>query len=325
MSQPTPPEHFTGTWTIRHPSGQIAEKIEYKNGKWHGMRTTRYDNLENTLKSEEHWENSRRVGKWTSWYDDVTHQVHSKGSWKDGLPDGPAIHWHPNGVRKSMHCFGNGINIRDHKRWDEEGKLEYVEHYARGNLTTAEHFANGKLKQVDVYDGQDLVKVQYIENGNDVRETDPRPTPELNCELHVVGVYSISPTLASISIAAKYHHLDRLLDAGGRFNETIRWESHVNLRLVEIQIKGDFLPRELMLAISMNGQAPYMEFYLDAQGEALLSEETAVATPNRRVCFFLHFVTANKPLDVAGRPITLPSEGELPNRLADFTHYMPVD
>jgi hypothetical protein len=325
MSEPTPPKRFTGIWTIHHPSGQIAEETEYKNGKWYGKRTTRYDNLENALKSEEYWENGRRVGEWRSWYDNDTHQVRSTSSWNNGLPDGPAIGWHPNGVRESEKLFENGMCVRDHKSWDNEGNLESVKHYDRGKPSAVEHFENGTLKQVDVYDGGDLVKVQYIEDGIVVRETDPRSRPELNCQLHVIGVYPISPTLASISKAAKYHHFHWLLDEDGQFNEPIPWENHRNLRLVEIQIEGEFLPKELMLAISMGGQAPYMEFYLDPRGEALLSEETAVATPNRRVCFFLHFVTASKLLGIAGQSISLPSESDLPNRLADFTHYIPVD
>jgi antitoxin component YwqK of YwqJK toxin-antitoxin module len=325
VSDLTPPKCFTGTWTILHESGRIAEETEYQGGELNGKWTTRYDNHENTLKSEGYWKNGRRVGNWKSWYDNEVHQVRSTSSWKNGLPDGPSIDWHPNGVTKAKRFYENGISIRDHTRWDEEGNLESVAHHDRRKLTTVEHFEQGTLKQVDIYDGDDLVKVQRIEGGRVVRETDPRSKPELNCTLRVVGIYPISPTLASISKAAKYHHLSWLLDDDGRYKEPIPQENRRNLRLVEIQIEGDFVPHDLMRAILLDRQAPYMEFYLDPQGESLLSEEAAVATANRRVCFFLHFVASGKPFEIAGRSMSLPSESKLPNRLVDYTHYVPVD
>ena len=71
--------------------------------------------------------------------------------------------------------------------------------------------------------------------------------------------------------------------------------------------------------------APYFEYYLDSFGKNLLSEQEAIATDNRRVCFFLHFTETNQPLKVGEILIELPSISELPERLIQFTNYVPSD
>jgi hypothetical protein len=41
-----------------------------------------------------------------------------------------------------------------------------------------------------------------------------------------------------------------------------------------------------------------MDFYLDASGTRLFSEQEAVEEDGRRLCFFLHFVDTSKPLRI---------------------------
>ncbi len=140
----------------------------------------------------------------------------------------------------------------------------------------------------------------------------------------LVGVYRIQPTLESISAAASYHKHTWLLDDDGRFTEPIIWEHLTNLGLVELQAFGEFSPVELAY-ITQNGQSPYLEFYLDPVGTALLSEAEAVTTADRRVCFFLHFVDTSAALLLQAQTLTLPPMSELPARLAPYAHYVPVD
>jgi hypothetical protein len=148
----------------------------------------------------------------------------------------------------------------------------------------------------------------------------------------IIGVYKITPTFESIIQAVKFHKYEWLLDEKGKFADTLDWENFENLSLIELQVSGDFNP-SLLQAISqrhpgdINGseQVPYSEYYVDVAGKNLLSEEEAISTDHRRVCFFLHFTDANLPLRVSETLIELPSIAELPERLIEFTHYVPPD
>ena len=148
----------------------------------------------------------------------------------------------------------------------------------------------------------------------------------------IIGIYKITPTVESIIHAVKFHKYDWLLDRNGQFADTIYWENFENLSLIEVQVSDDFHPR-LLQAISqrhsgnINGgeQAPYLEFYLDSSGTTLLSENEAVSTENRRVCFFLHFTNTGLPLRVGETLLELSSISELPERLIGFTNYVPPD
>lgn len=324
MPAPTPPKRFTGTWTVHFPSGRIAEEAEYRNGKLHGKRVLRFDNAENSLKHEQHFLNDQRHGECRAWNENQ--QLRSTVSWKNGEPDGPVIDWHPNGAKEREEFYEDGVNTRDTQRWDEDGNLVAIERYIDGNRTTIEYYEKESLKRIDVYNRiGDLHTIQHIEDGKIVRATDPHAPPEFSCDVQILGAWSVTPTLESIAAAARYHRCEYLLNAKGRFKEKIYPENHHNLRLIEVQILGEFSPQELLSSISLSDQAPYMEFFLDAAGENLLSTDDAVTTPERRLCFFLHFVTGRKPLEIVGRKLKLPRKIQLPDRLIEFTHYLPVD
>jgi hypothetical protein len=148
----------------------------------------------------------------------------------------------------------------------------------------------------------------------------------------IIGVYKIVPTVESITQAVKFQKYDWLLNGNGEFADTIYPENFRNLSLIEIQVLGDFNP-SLLQAIAQrhpgdkNGgeQAPYFEYYLDSSGTNLLSENAAMSSENRRACFFLHFTDTSLPLKVGEALIELPSVSELPERLVEFTNYVPSD
>jgi hypothetical protein len=147
--------------------------------------------------------------------------------------------------------------------------------------------------------------------------------------IKVIGTYKVTPTTESIIQAAKYHKYDWLIDSDGKYVDKIIWENTDNLVLIEIQVSGD-IPPDLPDSIShwnINGssQAPYLEYYLDPTGKYLLSEQEAILTDNRRLCFYLHFTDTNEPLNISGTLIKLPDVSELPERLFAFTHYVPPD
>lgn len=144
-------------------------------------------------------------------------------------------------------------------------------------------------------------------------------------EIKIVGVYKIIPTEESIIEAANYHDYDWLLDEDGNYTDVIDWNNQENLGLVELQFIGDINPADVLNSISQEDQAPYMEFWIDRDGNSLITDEEADTTEGRRACFFLHFVDHTKPLIVAGKDFELPVWSALPERLAPFTHYVPVD
>lgn len=143
--------------------------------------------------------------------------------------------------------------------------------------------------------------------------------------IQVVGLYNVVPSEESIIEAAHHHEYDWLLDEDGNYTDEINWDNHENLGLVELQIYGHLSPTEFINSIYQGDQVPYMEFWLDADGSSVLSEDDAVATAGRRVCFFLHFIEDMKPIAVAGKELLLPPRTTLPARLVPYTHYLPVD
>ncbi|WDI42178.1 toxin-antitoxin system YwqK family antitoxin [Bremerella sp. P1] len=321
----TPSKNYSGTWTTNYPSGRVAEETEYRRGKWHGSRITRYDNSENSLKAEEYWNSNKRSGDWKTWFETPPNQLRSTASWKNGLPNGTTTHWHANGKKKSECQYSNGIHVGDHQHWNDAGLIIKIEHWQSGNITSVEHFQNEEVTQVDIYKHNEVVKVQHLKDGVVCQEEDPRQRDELACQLTIVGVYPVVPTAESIAQAAQYHKYEHLLDANGSFQEPIVWANNNDLCLVEVQIDGDFSPRALIRSIGANDQAPYLEFYIDAAGTTLISESVAVSTPKRRVCFFLHFLADNVVIKSGNDSLNTPARGPVPERLASFVHYVPVD
>ena len=148
----------------------------------------------------------------------------------------------------------------------------------------------------------------------------------------IIGVYKVIPTAESITKAIKFHKYDWLLRGKGEFTDEVFRENFENLCLIELRVSGEFRT-SLLQTISQrrskdtdgNEQVPYLEYYLDSVGKNLLSEQEAIFTDNRRVCFFLHFTDTKLPLRVGETLIELPSITELPERLVQFTNYVPPD
>ncbi len=145
----------------------------------------------------------------------------------------------------------------------------------------------------------------------------------------IIGVYPIKPSIESIVEAVRFHKYNWLLEEDGTYCNEITWDKFENLALIEMQVTGE-LPESLLNSIWLGdrpagSQVPYLEFYLDATGTQLLSVEDAAVTENRRVCFYLHFIDPGKPLNIGPCQVYLPAMTELPQRLAPFAHYLPMD
>jgi hypothetical protein len=148
--------------------------------------------------------------------------------------------------------------------------------------------------------------------------------------IEIVGVYRIKPSMESILEAVRFHNYGFLLKEDGTYSDEIYWENFENLALIELQVSGEFTT-SLLESISHGDQpeedrqVPYMEFYLDRTGTRLISDNDAVTTSERHICFFLHFIDTNKPLNIGSDRMNLPAITDLPGRLIPLTHYLPVD
>ncbi len=142
-------------------------------------------------------------------------------------------------------------------------------------------------------------------------------------EYQVIGIYSISPTDESLVEAARYHGYQWLVSEAGKYLDAYSEDDFVKLVLVELEVDGQFSPEDLS-KICQDDQAPYMEFYLDANGTQLLSASEATSQEKRRVCFFLHFADTEKPLMIWGTFVELTRVSPLPERLQQYTHWLPV-
>jgi hypothetical protein len=145
----------------------------------------------------------------------------------------------------------------------------------------------------------------------------------------IIGVYRIKPTIESIVEAVRFYDYPWLLEEDGTYCDEITWDKFENLALIEMQVIGE-LPDGLLDSIwlgdrSSDGQVPYLEFYLDQTGAQLIDSENAPQTENRRVCFYLHYTDTGKPLNIGPCQVDLPAMTELPQRLAPFAHYLPVN
>lgn len=141
----------------------------------------------------------------------------------------------------------------------------------------------------------------------------------------IIGVYKIQPTIETIMKAVDYHGYDFLLNEDGEFTDHIYWDDLKNLFLIELGITGPFSGSAELSNIVHQDQAPYMEFFLDESGNELITEEQAVQASQSRVCFFLHDVNLDKPIEIFKQKHPFPGVTPLPDRLISFTHYLPVD
>jgi hypothetical protein len=76
-----------------------------------------------------------------------------------------------------------------------------------------------------------------------------------------------------------------------------------------------------------NWQAPWMERWLDASGEQVLTEEfdpPPEGLSESRLVFFLHYLSFDRPLLTPTGPVELPAPTAAPSRLAGV-EYEPVD
>jgi len=99
-----------------HDSGQLEQKVDYKEGKETGLAKGWHDNGQ--LFGEGHYKDGKQDGAWQNWWDNG--QLSHKGNWKDGKEDGLFRVWYPNGRMMIEVMFKDGVE-GERKEWNEQG------------------------------------------------------------------------------------------------------------------------------------------------------------------------------------------------------------
>lgn len=146
----------------------------------------------------------------------------------------------------------------------------------------------------------------------------------LNSQIDIIGVYPITPNHDSIIRAINYHEYTWLLNEDHQLKKKINFENYHGLSLIEILVQGS-LATSIVESISQQNQAPYLEFYFDPSGMFILEEDQLEKCSNFRLCFFIHFVDVNSPININNQSYVLPSISDLPSRLKPYVHYVPID
>lgn len=122
----------------------------------------------------------------------------------------------------------------------------------------------------------------------------------------ILGTYKVEITRNSLAEAAKYHgwYHEWLTETGGLKDDIWEWyigerTNEINtIALIEVEIIGKYSDDELLnFAHGETDQAPWLEFYLDETGMGKIPYDKAVEMEKRRVCFFLHFVNSQQPIE----------------------------
>lgn len=147
----------------------------------------------------------------------------------------------------------------------------------------------------------------------------------------VINAYKIRPTKKSCAEAAIHRGYDWLVDEKGNYGERIDRSNLTALGFLELLVDSPFDIRKFDCK---NGQAPYLEIYLDEEEDHVLhnphvTREKQVGSletlPDRfRVLFFLHFAMQRPKCSYDGKTLKIPAFLPLPEELSKHAHYIPV-
>ena len=149
----------------------------------------------------------------------------------------------------------------------------------------------------------------------------------------IINAYRVQPpSKKACADAAIYRGYDWLVDESGNYAEPIHQSNFTKLGFLEILADSPFDVTKFECA---NGQAPYLEIYLDdAKDEVLYNPN--VSSKNRlgsletlphrfRVLFFLHFLKQDAKCSYDGIELEMPTIQRLPDKLSKHAQYIPVD
>ena len=148
----------------------------------------------------------------------------------------------------------------------------------------------------------------------------------------IINAYQVPrPTKKSCAEAAVYLGYDWLVDEKGNYRERINRSNLTSLGFLELLVESPF---DIGKFSCSNGQAAYLEIYLDETKDVILhnpnfTKEQQIggldSLPDRfRVLFFVHFVMDRPKLWYDGKKLKLPPFESLPAELSKHAQYIPV-
>lgn len=143
-------------------------------------------------------------------------------------------------------------------------------------------------------------------------------------QIEIIGVYPIYLTSNFVTQSVQYYRYYWLLNEQGTYKYELNQDLFQNLILIEIQAQGNF-KKPIVEFIHQSDQVPYLEFYLNIDGNLALKEDEVTKLLQYRLCFFLHFADYESPIEIYNRKYFLKPISELPFRLKPFVHYIPSD
>lgn len=147
-----------------------------------------------------------------------------------------------------------------------------------------------------------------------------------NPAIRIVGVYKVPFTedLFDAAMELKYGGVDLTAAQREQAEQAVRAELG-SVVLVECEVTGADGRFEVgHFYQPLSDQAAYDEAFFAADGTILPSRYTKPETLDFRVCFFLHFYDAQKPLESSYGTLQPPSVSDMPERLRGIMRYEPV-
>ena len=161
-----------GLYEEWHDNGQLAKRINYKNGKFDGLFEEWYG--DGQLASRVNYKNDKREGLSESWYEDG--QLRVRGEYKNDKLEGDYEEWYSDGKLAERKTYNDDKSEGLYEKWYENGQLHERANfkndkrdgvsegwYSNGQLWYRENYKDGKLDGLheEWYDGTLLARIEY--------------------------------------------------------------------------------------------------------------------------------------------------------------------
>jgi len=141
-----------------HENGQLASKIECKNGKFHGSYT--YWNEKGVKTSESNYINGKLEGKSYTWSNKGIKT--REENYVNGQLQGKATHWNEYGHKLHEYTYAYDKLYKE-KIYTKHGKIKSIEHYTYDHENERLHYIKTASKQLKMI--IKIVKFRIKKNG----------------------------------------------------------------------------------------------------------------------------------------------------------------
>jgi len=122
---------FTGKYEEFYSNGKKKSEVNYKEGKFNGLKTGWYENGQK--KYTANFKDGKKNGFSTAWYENG--QKSGEANYKDGKENGLWIIWYKNGQTRAKTTYKDGKLNGLSTGWNKNGKKKYEKNYIDGNIS----------------------------------------------------------------------------------------------------------------------------------------------------------------------------------------------